>query len=166
MWYNGGGKEAMMKTCPNCYAENPDDAITCSDCGMGISRTPAGEKALKLKELSMRAQALILTTGFEIEDRPIKQYLGIVTSEVVMGTGPITEFFGGLADLFGGRSGDFESKLEQAKNVSLEKLRGKAIMLGADAIIGIDIDYMNIGANMLMVVANGTAVRLGANNER
>jgi len=134
---------------------------------MGISKAPAGNKALELKELSKLAKAIVLTTGFEIEDRPIKQYLGIVTSEVVMGTGPITEFFGGLADLFGGRSGNFESKLEQAKDISLEKLGGKAAMLGADAIIGIDIDYMNIGANMLMVVANGTAVRLGrANNER
>lgn len=60
----------------------------------------------------------------------------------------------------GGRSSGFEQKLEQAKDASLEKLKGKAVMLGADAIIGIDIDYMNIAVNMLMVVANGTAVKL------
>jgi len=66
----------------------------------------------------------------------------------------------GVADLFGRRSSAFEQKLEQAKDASLEKLKGKAVMLGASAIIGIDIHYMEIGANMLMVVANGTAVKL------
>ena len=151
-----------MKYCPNCGTENPDDAITCSECGMGISRVPIGvpSDAVNLKEMQERIKSLILTTGFEIEGRPITEYSGIVTSEVVMGTGPIVEFLGGFADLFGGRSGAFEKKLEQAKEASLERLKGKAAMLGADAVIGIDLDYMEIGANMLMVVANGTAVRL------
>lgn len=153
-----------MKICPNCGAGNPEDAMVCSECGMGISRVQPGgpppSLALKEKELRERVESLILTTGFEVEGRPITQYLGILTSEVVMGTGPIAEFMGGLADLFGTRASSFEEKLERAKDASLEKLKGKAVMLGADAIIGMDIDYMEIAANMLMVVANGTAVKL------
>jgi len=152
-----------VKNCPQCGTNNRDAAMACRKCGMDISQVlPAEEteKAQKLKEIQERARSIILTTGFEVEGRPITEYLGIITSEVVMGTGPIVEFLGGLADLFGSRSSGFEQKLEQAKDASLEKLRGQAAMLGADAIIGIDIDYMEIAANMLMVVANGTAVRL------
>jgi uncharacterized protein YbjQ (UPF0145 family) len=150
-----------MKICPNCDAENPDDAVACSGCGMGLSRVPiVWARDIRKEDIIERAKSLILTTGFEVQGRPIAEYLGIITSEVVMGTGPIVEFLGGLSDLFGRRSAGFEQKLEQAKDISLEKLRGKAAMLGADAIIGVDIDYMEIAANMLMVVANGTAVRL------
>lgn len=90
-----------MKICLNCGTENPDDAMVCSECGMGISRAPAGEEAQKLKEIRERARSLILTTGFEVEGRPIREYLDVITSEVVMGTGPIVEFLGGFADLFG-----------------------------------------------------------------
>jgi len=144
--------------CPNCKRVNPPKWNTCTKCG--TSREEAARIQEQEKELRERANCLILTTGFEVEGRPILEYLGIVTAEVVMGTGPVVEFLGGLADLFGGRSGAFETKLEQARTASLEKLRGKAALLGAEAIIGVDIDYMNIAANMLMVVANGTAVRL------
>ena len=143
-------------SCPNCRTINLGTWDKCGGCGaLRIDLYPLQEE--KIRE---RATSLVLTTGFEVEGRPILDYLGIVTAEVVMGTGPVVEFLGGLADLFGGRSGAFETKLEQARTASLEKLRGKAALLGADAIIGIDIDYMNIAANMLMVVANGTAVRL------
>lgn len=153
-----------MKVCVNCATENPDDAVVCTKCGMGLARAPSGDEALKLKaeleEMLERAQSLILTTGFEVEGRPIREYLSVVSSEVVMGTGPIVEFLGSWTDFFGGRSGGFERKLEQAKDTCLDKLKAKAVQIGADAVIGIDLDYMNIASNMLMVVANGTAVRL------
>jgi len=152
-----------MKICPKCGTENRDAAAACRKCKTHIGEVlPVGEETQKLIETRERIKSLILTTGFEVEGRPIKEYLGIVTSEVVMGTGPVVEFLGGLADLFGTRSSGFEQKLEQAKEASLEKLKGKAVTLGADAVIGLDIDYMEIGANMLMVVANGTAVKLSA----
>ena len=137
--------------CANCRVKFDSALNTCPHCG-GWSVIPP--------EAWERMPSMILTTGFEVEGRPISEYLGVITSEVVMGTGAIVEFLGGLADLFGTRSSEFEGKLEQAKEASLEKLKGKAAMLGADAIIGINIDYMNIAKNMLMVVANGTAVKL------
>ena len=153
-----------MKLCINCYTENPDDAVMCSECGMSLRRVPEGEEATRLKEEMeakiARASAVILTTGFEVQGRPIAHYLGIITSEIVMGTGAFTEFLGGWADFFGGRAGQFELKLERAKDAALNSLRAKAILLGAEAVIGIDIDYMTVGQNMLMVVASGTAVKL------
>lgn len=147
-----------MKICKNCGTEYPDDDTNCPKCYS--RRVESAEELRKMIDMRERLASLILTSGFVVEGRPITKYLGIVTSEVVMGTGPVVEFLGGLADLFGARSGAFEQKLEQAKESSLEKLKGKAVMLGADAIIGMDIDYMEIGVNMLMVVANGTAVKL------
>ena len=153
-----------MKLCINCYTENPLDAAVCTECGMSLRLAPTGDEAIKLKEeieqKIERAEAVVLTTGFEVQDQPIGEYLGVIASEVVMGTGALTEFLGGCADVFGARSGAFEEKLDRAKHASLDKLRAKAVLLDADAVIGVDIDYTTIGRNMLMVVATGTAVGL------
>ena len=150
----------MIRLCINCETENPVDVVSCSKCGMSLRRAPVGEDALKFKERIARAKSLLVTTGFEIQDRPIGEYLGVMTSEVVMGTGFLTEYLGSWADFFGTTSDAFESKLERAKNAAMNKLRAKAAQVDADAIIGIDIDYMTIAQNMLMVVASGTAVKL------
>lgn len=150
----------MYRYCRNCRTENPIDAVTCLECGMGMTGAPVGRDGVALEDSIERAASLILTTGFEVQGRPLGEYLGIVASEVVMGTGPIVEFMGGFADLFGRRSGAFEGKLEQAREACLDKLKGKAALVGADAVIAVDIDYMNVASNMLMVVATGTAVTL------
>jgi len=154
----------MIKYCVNCQTENDLDAGICTGCGMGLARAPIVESALKVKEEAererQRLMSLVVTTGFEVQGRPIIQYLDVITSEIVMGTGFLTELLGNLADIWGTRSGKFEQRLRDAKDAAMYGLRASALNLGAEAVIGVDIDYMNIGENMLMVVASGTAVKL------
>jgi len=154
----------MIKLCINCQTENPLEAVFCTECGMSLMNMPVGDEAVKYRERIARAKSLLLTTGFEFQHRPITEYLDVVTAEVVIGTGLLTEFLGSWADFFGTTSGAFERKLEDAKDAALGKLRARAVQLDADGIIGIDMDYMTIGQNMLMAVASGTAVKLRADS--
>jgi uncharacterized protein YbjQ (UPF0145 family) len=105
---------------------------------------------------------MILTTTNTIEGKPATAYLGIVTSEVIIGANFMKDFLGGLRDFFGGRSGTYEQVLKDAKESALAELRQNAQSMGADAILGIDLDYETIGSggSMLMVTASGTAVKL------
>ena len=103
---------------------------------------------------------MILTTTPTIEGQPIKQYLGIVTSETIIGANAIKDFMAGLTDFFGGRSSTYEKVLIEAKDSALDELHQRAAQKGANAIVGIDLDYETVGANggMLMVTVSGTAV--------
>src|SRR5687768_9398062 len=105
---------------------------------------------------------MITTTTPDIQGRAIRQYLGVVSSEVIIGANVIKDIFAGLRDFFGGRSVTYEKVLEEARNKALLELEQKAILLGADAVVGIDLDFETIGGkgSMLMVIATGTAVRL------
>ena len=104
---------------------------------------------------------MILSTTNIIEGKPVQSYLGIVTSEVIIGANVIKDFLGGLRDFFGGRSGTYEGVLREAKENALAELRQNAMAMGADGVIGIDLDYETIGAggSMLMVTVSGTAVK-------
>lgn len=107
---------------------------------------------------------MILTTTDGIEGRKITEYLGIVSGEAVMGTNIFRDMFAGIRDIVGGRSGSYEKELANAKSLSLEAMTEQAEEMGADAIVSIDLDYESIGGadkSMLMVCANGTAVKLG-----
>lgn len=107
---------------------------------------------------------MLITTTDQVEGRRVVEYLGIVSGEAVMGTNIFRDFFAGIRDVVGGRSGSYEKELRKGKNLALEAMMEEAEELGADAIIAVDLDYENIGGNeksMLMVSANGTAVRLG-----
>lgn len=103
---------------------------------------------------------MILTTTPTIEGQPIKQYLGIVTGETIIGANAIKDFMAGLTDFFGGRSSTYEKVLIEAKESALAELQQRAAQKGANAIVGIDLDYETVGANggMLMVTVSGTAV--------
>lgn len=103
---------------------------------------------------------MILTTTNNIEGHQVKQYIGIVTGEVILGANIFKDFFASLRDIVGGRSGSYERVLKEAKDSALRELTEKAQAMGANAIIGIDLDYETLGANgsMLMVSASGTAV--------
>ena len=106
---------------------------------------------------------MIITTTEGVDGRTITQYLGIVTGEAVMGTNVFRDFFAGIRDIVGGRSGSYEKELRKARDLVLEEIAEAARALGADAIVGVDLDYESIGGadkSMLMVSANGTAVRL------
>ena len=103
---------------------------------------------------------MILTTTPTIEGQPIKQYLGIVTGETIIGANAIKDFMAGLTDFFGGRSSTYEKVLIEAKDSALAELQQRAAQKGANAIVGIDLDYETVGADggMLMVTVSGTAV--------
>lgn len=107
---------------------------------------------------------MILTTTDGVEGRKITGYLGIVSGDAVMGTNIFKDFFAGIRDIVGGRSGAYEQELQKAKNFALEDMQERARELGADAIVAVDLDYESIASDktcMLMVSANGTAVKLG-----
>ncbi len=105
---------------------------------------------------------MILTTTPSIEGRRIKAYLGIVTGEAIMGANLFKDFFAGIRDIVGGRSAAYEQELIRAKDIALQELQEHAAALGADAVVGIDLDYEVLGQanSMLMVSASGTAVKL------
>ncbi|MFM9944408.1 MAG: YbjQ family protein [Bacteroidia bacterium] len=104
---------------------------------------------------------MILSTTNIIEGKPVSTYLGIVTSEVIIGANFMKDIMGGLRDFFGGRSGTYEQVLREAKENALNELRQNAQALGADGVIGIDLDYETVGSSgsMLMVTVSGTAVK-------
>jgi len=103
---------------------------------------------------------MILTTTPQIEGKNIKQYKGVIAGEAILGANMFKDMFAGIRDLVGGRSGTYEKELEKARNIALQELEQKARELGANAIVGIDIDYEVLGNKngMLMVSASGTAV--------
>ncbi len=105
---------------------------------------------------------MIVTTTPSIEGRAIQSYLGVISSETIIGANFFKDILGGLRDVFGGRSGTYEKVLEEAKQYAMQELVEKGQALGANAIVGIDLDYETVGANgsMLMVSASGTAVKL------
>lgn len=105
---------------------------------------------------------MILTTTPSVEGRRISEYKGIVFGEVVNGVDFVKDFAAGLTNFFGGRSGSYEGELIEAREAALKELEKRARAMGADAVVGIDIDYevLGQGNNMLMVTASGTAVVL------
>ena len=107
---------------------------------------------------------MIVSTTNSIEGKTITHYHGIVTGEAILGTNIFKDFLAGIRDIVGGRSGAYEKSLREAREIALDELRAEAASLGANAIIGVDIDYENISAggnsSMLMVSASGTAVQL------
>ncbi len=106
---------------------------------------------------------MIISTTEAIEGKQVSEYLGIVSGDAVMGTNIFRDIFAGIRDIVGGRSGSYEKELRKAKEAALEALQDEASERGADAVIGVDLDYEVIGGDkntMLMVSANGTAVRL------
>jgi len=105
---------------------------------------------------------MILTTTPSVEGRSIQTYKGIVFGEVISGVNFIKDFTAGLTNFFGGRSGSYENELMAARNTAMQELEQRARDLGANAVVGIDIDYEVLGeaGSMLMVTASGTAVVL------
>lgn len=104
---------------------------------------------------------LISTTG-TLQDKRVTQYLGLVSGEAILGANIFKDFFAGIRDIVGGRSAAYEGELRKAKDIAIAEMTAQATTLGANAIIGVDIDYETIsigqGGGMLMVAASGTAV--------
>lgn len=105
---------------------------------------------------------MIVTTTFSIDGKRTSEYFGIVSGEAIMGANMFRDFFANVRDIVGGRSGAYEKVIRDAKSVAIEEMTNEAAALGANAVIGCDLDYQTIGetGSMLMVVASGTAVRI------
>jgi uncharacterized protein YbjQ (UPF0145 family) len=103
---------------------------------------------------------MIITTTPAIEGKKVKDYRGVVFGEVIAGINFVKDFVAGLSNFFGGRSGTYEEELIGAREAAIREMEQRAAALGANAVIGIDVDYEVLGANndMLMVTASGTAV--------
>ncbi len=105
---------------------------------------------------------MLITTTPSIEGRPVADYLGVVVGEAILGANIFKDIFGAVRDIVGGRAGAYEKEMQKAREVAFREVEDKAQALGADAVVGVDIDYEVVGANggMMMVSVSGTAVRL------
>lgn len=103
---------------------------------------------------------MIVTTTPGVDGHRIERYLGIVTGEAILGANVFKDLFAGIRDLVGGRSATYEKELQRAREIALREIEERAAQLGANAVVGVDLDYEVLGqANgMLMVSASGTAV--------
>ncbi len=103
---------------------------------------------------------MIVTTTPTIDGKTIKSYKGIVAGEAIMGANVVRDIFASITDIVGGRSGAYEKKLIQAREISIQEMIENAEELGANAVVGVDIDYEVVREGMLMVTAAGTAVSI------
>lgn len=121
-----------------------------------------GPAALIVGESLMARQKLIVTTTHGVDGRRVREYLGVVTGEAILGANILRDLFAGIRDIVGGRSAAYEKELRRAREVAFQELEEAAVRLGADAVLGVDIDYEVLGESngMLMVSVSGTAVAL------
>ncbi len=105
---------------------------------------------------------MIVTTTPLVDGRTVTAYLGVVSGEAILGANVFRDIFAGIRDVIGGRSGSYEKVLRSARDTALAEMAAEAKRLGADAVVGVDLDYETIGqgGSMLMVAASGTAVKL------
>jgi uncharacterized protein YbjQ (UPF0145 family) len=103
---------------------------------------------------------MILTTTPTVEGKQITEYLGIVTGEAIMGANIVKDIFASITDIVGGRSGKYEKELAKARQIALQEMADEAAKIGANTVVGVDLDYEVIREGMLMVTASGTAVKI------
>ncbi len=152
-----------MWECVNCGEVHEDSFDMCWRCGS----TREGEQPMNFPESDSDVGTnpngslanLILSTTSDLQTHSIKKYLGVVTGEAILGANILSDFASGISDIVGGRSGTYESYVQQARQISLNEMAGQAIELSADAVVGIKFDYETIRGTMLMVSCSGTAVK-------
>ena len=105
---------------------------------------------------------MIITTTPTVEGRPVQEHLGVVAGEAILGANVFRDLFAGVRDIVGGRSGSYEEVLRRGRETALAELAEEARRRGANAVVGVDLDYETVGSagSMLMVTASGTAVRI------
>lgn len=101
---------------------------------------------------------MLMTTTPTLQGKIIKSYLGVICGEAIMGANIVRDLLASITDIVGGRSGAYEEKLSQARQIALDEMGAQARKMGANAVVGIDLDYEVIREGMLMVTASGTAV--------
>lgn len=117
---------------------------------------------LGAKHRNTKPKDMLITTTNTIEGKRIVRYIGLVTGETIIGANIFKDLFAGIRDIVGGRSGSYEQVLREGKNTAVNEMQQFAASMGANAIIGVDLDYETVGSggSMLMVTASGTAVVL------
>lgn len=103
---------------------------------------------------------MILSTTSTLQGKEIEEYIGIVSGEAIMGANVVRDFLAGITDIIGGRSGAYESKLAEGRDIAIREMVDKASRMGANAIVGIDLDFETLRDGMMMCIATGTAVRV------
>jgi uncharacterized protein YbjQ (UPF0145 family) len=109
----------------------------------------------------MAGSQMIVTTTPGVEGRAVQEYLGVVCAQSVLGVNVFKDVAAGFRNVFGGRSKSYENELGAGVAAVLAELEQQGERIGADAVVGVDIDYETVGQNMLMISASGTAIRLG-----
>jgi len=142
--------------CQRCGWKNASKWDTCANCGM--PKNPTREQLSEIEAFERAREDFLLTTTSIIQGMRIDKYLGIVTGVVVLGSGFYSELTGGIADILGTRAGPFQEKLNKARGAAINEMIEEAFSRKANAVVGVDLDFMEIGNNMLMVSASGTAV--------
>jgi uncharacterized protein YbjQ (UPF0145 family) len=104
--------------------------------------------------------AVTVTTTHGIEGRPASEYLGVVAGEAILGINVFKDIAAGFRNIVGGRSGKYEEELRKGRETAITEMADRAAALGADAVVGVKLDYETVGGQMLMISASGTAVRL------
>ena len=156
-------------TCTKCYQSFGGffDSLNANLSGPNLCPKCRGEEQSRLYKAELRqqevaelAESVTLTTTHGIDGFRVESYLGIESVEVVIGTGMFTEMGGSIADFLGRRSKGFEGKLQRAKQIAFESLKMIAAKKGANAVIGIDLDYTEFSGNRVGLILNGTLVRI------
>jgi len=101
---------------------------------------------------------MILSTTSELQGKEIERYLGIVSGEAIMGANVVRDFLASVTDIIGGRSGAYENKLSEGREIAIKEMEDRARRLGANGVIGVDLDFETLRDGMMMCVATGTAV--------
>lgn len=154
-------KEKILDFCERNYDETITNLIL--NKITGISNNTIFTELQKSEIREKLVKNYMLTTGYDFYGYTIKEYIGVVSGQVVLGTGFLSEFTASFADFFGEESNKFAEKLEKAKNAALEKMILLSDSKGGNAIIGVDFDYITFHGNMIGVVANGTSVVIEKN---
>ena len=102
---------------------------------------------------------MIVSTTPQLDGKPIREYLGVVTGEAIMGANIVRDLFASVTDIIGGRSGAYEAKLRDGREIALKEMSDEAQRMGANAVVGVDLDYEVVREGMLMISASGTVVR-------
>ncbi len=155
----------MNWTCNSCGEIHEAQFDSCWKCGIpkiGVIDTEDSTPESDLPQVHVSHDMPCSTTP-NIPGRDIIGIKGIVCGEAIMGANILRDFIAGITDIVGGRSGVYESKFREGRAIALQEMKREAESLGADAIIGIDIDYETVGNTMLMICASGTAVILKNN---
>ena len=165
----------MALTCTRCGAKQGILASLNVDLGSGVYHCPScvaviekdnwqreEDNRLRIEQLKQAAKKVLVTTTPKVDGYYVAKYIGIESVEFVIGTGAFSEISSSIADFFGARSSAFEKKLQAAKRHAMDALKFVAAEQGANAVIGIDLDYTEFTGNRVALIINGTLVRLAA----